>query len=150
MVVIEDVVAKAADLGKVAVTLHKVRLDIELEALLSPLLLVEAAKDKDMLAVDRHAHCQIAGSPSRLGVQVHHAPHIVIDVVHLDGIRNFLLVKLGPAREYVDILVGENAACSAITRHIQVRNTRPGVVLNVILLTSSVETLGVVSTDDED
>ena len=47
-------------------------------------MLVEAAKDEDVLAVDRHTHRQVAGRPRRLGVQVDHTPHVVVNVVHLD------------------------------------------------------------------
>ena len=103
-----------------------------------------------MLTVDRHAHRQVAGRPSRLRVQVHHAPHVVVDVVHLDRVRDLLLVELGAAGENIDILVGEDAACGAVTSDIQVRNTRPGVVLDVVLLARSVEALGVVAANDED
>ena len=111
MVVVEHIVAEAADLGQVTVPLHQVRLDVELEALLRSRLLVEPAEYKHMLRVNRHAHGQVASCPRGLGVQVNHAPHVVVDVVHLDRVGDLLLVKLRAAGEHVDVLVGEDAAC---------------------------------------
>ena len=112
MVVIEHVVAEAADLGQIAVALHQVRLDIELEAFLRPLLLVESTEDKNVLAVNWHAHRQVAGRPRRLGIQVHHTPHVVVDVVHLYCVGDFLFVELGTARKDINVLIVEDATGS--------------------------------------
>lgn len=64
-----------------------------------------------MLAINWHTHCKITGCPRTLGVQIDHSPHVVVDVVHFDCVGDFFLVEFGPAREYVNILVVENARC---------------------------------------
>ena len=150
VVVVEHIVGEGADLGKARVTLHQVLLDVEAEALLRAHRLVEAAEDQNGLAVDRHAHSQVASSPGGLRIQVDHAPHVVIDVVHLNSVRDLLLVELGAATEDVDVLVVEDAAGCGVASHVEVCNAAPGVVLDVVLLASCVEALGIVATDDED
>ena len=111
-VIIEDIVGERADLWKTGISLHQVLLDVETEAFLGTDRLVETAKDQDCLAIDRHAHGQIAGCPCRLRVEVDHTPHVVIDVIHLDSVSNLLLVKLSAPTEHIDILVVEDAAGS--------------------------------------
>ena len=149
MIVVEDVVGERANFGEVGVPLHQVGLNVELEALLSTLRLVEAAKDEDVLGVDGHAHSEVTGGPGALGIQIDHAPHVVVNVVHFDGVRDFLLVEFGSTREHVNVLIPENARCSAISRHVQICYTAPGIILYVVLLTSCVETLGIVTTNYE-
>ena len=149
VVVVEHIVGERADLGQAWVTFHQVFLDVETEAFLGADCLVKAAKDQNGLTVDRHAHGQIASCPSRFCVQVDHSPHVVIDVVHLNGVRDLLFVELGAATENVDVLVVEDAAGSRVTSHIEVCDTAPSIILDVILLTSCVEALGIIATDDE-
>ena len=149
VVVVEHIVGERADLGQAWVTFHQVFLDVETEAFLGADCLVKAAKDQNGLTVDRHAHCQIASCPGRFCVQVDHSPHVVIDVVHLNGVRDLLFVELGAATENVDVLVVEDAAGSRVTSHIEVCDTAPSIILDVILLTSCVEALGIIATDDE-
>jgi len=149
VVIVEDVVGERADFGQTGVPFHQVFLDIESEALLRAHCLVKAAKDQDCLAVDRHAHGQIAGRPGRFGVQVDHTPHVVVDVVHFNCVRDFLLVEFCAATEYIDVLVVENAAGCRVARDVQVSDSAPGVVLDVVFLASSVEALRVVATNHE-
>ena len=112
--------------------------------------LIEAAEDQDRLTIDRHAHSEIAGCPSRLRVQIDHAPHVVIDIVHLNRVSDLFLVELGPSTEHVDILVVEDAACSRVTSYVKVGYTTPSIILDVILLTGRVETLSIIASNDED
>jgi len=121
-----------------------------LEAFLGSLGLVEAAKDQNVLGVNRHAHGEVAGRPRTLGVEVDHSPHVVVDIVHFNRIRDFLLVKLGPARKHIDILILEDARGSAISGNIQVGNPAPGVILYVVFLAGRVEILSVIASNDKD
>ena len=112
--------------------------------------LVKATEDEDGLAIDRHAHCEITGRPSRFRVEVNHAPHIVVNVVHFNRVRNLLLVKLGAATEYVDVLVIEDATGCGVPRNIKICNPAPSVILDVVFFAGRVETFRIVSTDYED
>ena len=118
VVIIEYVVRERAYLWQTWITLHEILLHVEAEAFVSSHGLVKATEDQNGLTVDWHAHGQVTGRPSRFGVQVDHAPHVVINVVHLDSIRDLLLIELGSTTEYIDVLVVENAACSGVSCHI--------------------------------
>ena len=150
IVIVEDIVGETTNLGQGWVSLHQALLDIESEALMRPHCLVESTEDQNSLAIDRHAHGQIACCPSRLRIQGHISPLVVIDIILLDRVSDLFLVKLGAAREYKDVLVVEDAACCRVTGYVQVGDATPSVVLDVILLTSCVEALCIVSSDDED
>jgi len=78
-----------------------------------------------------------------------HAPHVVVNVVHLNGVGDLFLVEFCPSREDVDVLVVEDARSSGVTGHVQVGDATPGVVLDIVLFTSGVEGLSVVSSNDE-
>lgn len=150
VVVVENVVAEGADLGEARVPLHQVLLDVEAEAFMSSDSLVEAAKDQDSLAVDGHAHGEVTGRPGGLSVQVDHPPHVVVDVVHFDGVCDLLLVELGTPAEDIDVLVVEDATGGGVTCNVQVRNSAPSVILDVVLLARRVKTLRIVATDHKD
>ena len=109
VVVIEHIVGETSDFRKHRVSLHQVLLHVEAEAFLCPDCLVEAAKDDDRLAVDWHTHRQVTGCPGALRAEGNHAPHIVVYIIHFDGVCDFLFVKLGPPTEDVDVLVVEDA-----------------------------------------
>ena len=149
VVIIEDIVRERAYLWQTWITLHEIFLHVEAEAFVRSHSLVKATEDQNGLTVDWHAHGQVAGRPGRLGVQVDHAPHVMIDVVHLDRIRDLLLIELGSTTKYIDILVVENAACSGVSRHIQICDPAPSVILNIVLFARCVETLCIVATDHE-
>lgn len=70
--------------------------------------LVEATEDQNVLGVDGHTHGKIASGPGTLGVKVDHAPHVVVDIVHLDGVCDFLFVELCTTRKDVNILIAKN------------------------------------------
>ena len=150
VVIVEDIVRERANLWQAGISLHQVLLDVEPEAFMRSDRLVEAAKDQDSLAVDRHAHGEIAGCPRGLRVQVDHAPHVVVDVVHLDRVCDLFLVELGTTTENVDVLVVEDTTRGGVPGHVQVGDPAPGIVLDVILLTSRVEALGVIAANNED
>ena len=103
-----------------------------------------------MLGVDRHAHGQVTSSPRGLRIEVDHSPHVVVDIVHLDSVGDLLLIELGSTTENVDVLVAKDATCSTVSSHVEISDSGPGIILDVILLTSSVERLGIVSTDNKD
>ena len=150
LVIVENVVREGAYLWQVAVSLHEVLLYVELEALLGSLGLVKASKNQDVFRVDRHAHSQITSSPGRLGVQVDHPPHVVVDIIHFNRVCDLLLVELGSARKHIDVFVVKNAGSCGVSGNVKVCDSAPGVVLDVIFFAGSVEALGVVSSNHED
>ena len=150
MIVVEHIVGETANFREVRVPLHQIGLYVELETLLGPLSLVESSKDEDVLGVDRHTHGEVTSCPGGLGIQVDHAPHVVIDVVHLDGVRDFFLIEFCTAREDIDVFVVEDTGSSAVTSNIEISNPAPCIILDIIFLTSCVEALGIVTTNDED
>ena len=83
-------------------------------------------------------------------MQVNQPPHVEINVVHLNGISNLFLIELSPSAEDIDVLVVEDATGSRVSSNIEVSYPAPGIVLDVILLTSCVETLCIITTDYKD
>ena len=150
MVVVEDVIREAADLRQVAIALHQVCLDVELEALLRALLLVETTEYENVLLIDRHAHGEIAGGPRRLGIQVDHAPHVIVYIVHFDRVCDLFFVELGSSREHVDVFIIEDTRGCGVPGHVQICDTAPSVILDIVFLTGSVEALCVVTSYDKD
>lgn len=73
----------------------------------------------------------------------------MIYIVHLNSVSNFLFVEFCATAEYINVLVIEYTTCSRVSGNIQVGNSTPSVVLDIILLAGSVETLGIVSADDK-
>lgn len=73
----------------------------------------------------------------------------MIYIVHLNSVSNFLFVEFCATAEDINVLVIEYTTCSRVSGNIQVGNSTPSVVLDIILLAGSVETLGIVSADDE-
>ena len=82
-------------------------------------------------------------------MQVDEAPHVEIDIVHLNSICDFFFVKLCPSREHIDVFIVEDTASSRISCNIEIRNSAPSVILDIILFASSVESLRVVPTNDK-
>jgi hypothetical protein len=79
-----------------------------------------------------------------------HAPHVVVYIIHLNSVRNFFLVEFGPTRKDIDILIVEDARGCGVTSYVQIRNTTPRIILDVILLTSGVKRFGIITADDKD
>ena len=74
----------------------------------------------------------------------------MVNVVHLNSVSDLFLVKFGAATEDVDVLVVEDAAGCGVTGNIQVSDSTPGVVLDVVLLARRIEALSIVATNDKD
>jgi len=149
-IIAKDVVAEGAHFWKLGVSLHEILFHIKSETLVRPHGLIEASKNQNSFVINRHTHCQITSRPSALGRVVDHAPHVVVDVVHLNGISDFFLVKLGSATEDIDVLIVEDATCCAVSGYIQVCNPTPGVILDVIFLACRVKALCVIASNDKD
>ena len=118
VVVVEDVVRERANFWKAWISFHEVLFDVKAEAFVSPHRLIEATKDENGLTVDRHAHRQIAGRPGRFRVEVDHAPHVMVNIVHLNRICDLFLVELGATTEHVDVLVIEDATGGGVSCHV--------------------------------
>ena len=149
-VVAEYVVRERPYFRQLRVPFHQVLFHVELEALRGAHCLVEAAENQDCFAIDRHAHREVAGCPGGLRVEVDHAPHVVVDVVHFNCVRDLFFIELGAARENIDVLVVEDATCRRVAGHVQVCDPRPRVVLDIVFFTRGVERLRVIASDHED
>ena len=121
---------------------------MEIKAILSPRGFIESSEQQNCLSVYRHAHRKITCNPGRVRVQVYHSPQVKVDVVHLDCVCDLLLLKLGPSAENIDVLVVYNSACSRVSGNIEVCDSAPSIVLDVVFLASSVEALRVVSSNN--
>jgi hypothetical protein len=95
-VIVKHIVREGSYFRQITVSFHQVVLDIELETLLRSHCFVKPSEYQDRLTIDRHAHGQVASSPSALCMQVDKSPHVEVDVVHFDSISDLLLVKFGP------------------------------------------------------
>jgi len=65
---IEHIVAERTHFRQITISLHQIILHIELKAFLGTYCLVKATENKYSLAVNRHAHSQIASSPGTFGM----------------------------------------------------------------------------------
>ena len=74
----------------------------------------------------------------------------MVNVVHLNRVSDLFFVEFGAATEDVDVLVVEDAAGCRVTGNIQVSDSTPGVILDVVLLARRVEALCIVATNDKD
>ena len=146
-IIAKNVVAEGAHFWKLGVSFHEILFYIESEALVRPHGLIESSENQNSFVVNRHTHRQIAGCPCALGGQVDHAPHIVVDVVHLNCVGDLFLVELSSATEDIYVLIVEDATRRAVPGYIQVCNPTPGVILDVILLTRCVKALRVITSD---
>ena len=74
----------------------------------------------------------------------------MIYIVHLNSVSNFLFVEFCATAEDINVLVIEYTTCSRVSGNIQVSNSTPSVVLDIILLTSCIETFSIVTSNHED
>lgn len=82
-------------------------------------------------------------------MKIDESPHVEIYIIHLNCVSYLFLIKLSSSRKYIDILVIENATCCWISSHIQISNSAPSIILDIIFFTSGIKTLCVVTSNDE-
>lgn len=82
-------------------------------------------------------------------MEIHQAPHVKVDIIHLNSVSDFLLVKLSAPRENINVFIVEDTACGGITSHIQIRDSAPSVILDIVFLACCVERFSVIATDNK-
>jgi len=141
----KHIIAERTDFRQCRVPFHQVLVNVKAETFLCPYGFIEASKNHDCLVVYRHTHSEITSCPSWFTVQIYHSPHIVVHVVHFYCFCDLFLIKLCPTTENVDVLVIKNTASGTVSCYIQISDSRPSIVLNIVLFAGSVKTFRVIT-----
>ena len=144
----EDHSRERAYSGQVTLPVNRLVVCIEDEGRIRSILLVESTENQNRGGVDLVGHRQVTGHPIGFVLHINHIPDVSLDIVALAQVRDLLRAELDTAREDVDELGVENAACCRVPGDVQVRHSDPLISSHVVILTCLVEVLGIVATDN--
>lgn len=141
---------KRPDSGKIASPLNAIFSGVKNECRICPILPVKSSKYEDVRWGNLVAHGQITWNPFISLWKVYLFPYFLFNIEQFTNICDLFGIKFDSSWKYVDVSTRENTACCWVSCNVEISDSMPLVLVDIIVLAISVEVLSVVSTNSVD